>query len=136
MRVQKIVGVWAVIAILLFWNGAFALRAYKPFLGREAGEMMAAFIAMAVIFGVARAFFAGEPDLPVSTIVRVGLCWLFLTAVLEVGLGQLARVVVPRAAPPQGMWEGPFWALILLSSAAAPTTWLKRNDQPIGRVTK
>ena len=49
MRTTKILGVWAMIAGLLFWNGVLSLGVYKPFLGPEAGEMMAAFIAMAVL---------------------------------------------------------------------------------------
>jgi hypothetical protein len=136
MRVGKIVGVWAMIAGLLFWNGVLALGVYKPFLGAEAGEMMAAFIAMGVMFGASRPFLIEERELPVGDLARVSILWMILTLVFEVGLGRLAQMAVPRAAPMYGMWDGSFWVLIVLASAAAPVTWLKRHDVPIGRVTK
>jgi hypothetical protein len=33
------------------------------------------------------------------------------------------------------MWDGSFWPLILLSSVAAPITWLRRSGMPVG-ITK
>ena len=136
MRASKIVGVWAMIAGLLFWNGVLSLGVYKPFLGAEAGEMMAAFIAMGVMFAASRPFLIEERELPVGDVWRVSLLWLVLTLLFEIGLGRLAQAVVPRVAPVYGMWDGSFWALIVLSSAAAPITWLRRSDLPIERVTK
>ena len=136
MRIGKILGVWAMIAGLLFWNGVLALGVYKPFLGAEAGEMMAAFIAMAVIFSASRPFLIEEHEMPAGHLIRVSILWMVLTALFEVCLGRLAQVVVPRVAPTYGMWDGSFWALIILASGAAPVTWLRRSDLPIQRVTK
>ena len=136
MRMSRILGVWAVIAGLLFWNGVLALGVYKPFLGAEAGEMMAVFVAIAVFFGASRPFLIEERELPVSGLIRVAGIWLLLTALFEIGLGQIAAELVPRVAPAYGMWDGSFWPLILLSSVAAPITWLRREGFAIPRVTK
>ena len=136
MRFTKILAVWAVIAGLLFWNGVMSLGVYKPLLGPEAGEMMAAFIAMAAIFGASRPFLVAEPELSRAQLLRVGAYWMVFTAAFEIGFGQLAEIVVPRVAPTYGMWDGSFWALIVLSSAAAPITWLKRTAMPVERVMK
>jgi hypothetical protein len=135
MRIKRVLAIWAMVAGLLFWNGVLALGVYKPFLGPEAGEMMAVFIAMAVIFGASRPFFLEEPELPVPALLRVSAVWLVLTLAFEIGLGRLAAVVVPRVAPEYGMWDGSFWPLIVLSSFAAPITWLRRSGLPI-EVTK
>jgi hypothetical protein len=59
-----------------------------------------------------------------------------LTALFEICLGRLAQIAIPRVAPTYGMWDGSFWALIVLASGSAPITWLKRTELPIGRVTK
>ena len=136
MRMGKILGVWAVVAGLLFWNGVLALGVYKPFLGPEAGEMMSVFIAMAAIFGASRPFLIEERELPVSGLIRVAGTWLVLTTIFEIALGQIATEIVPRVAPAYGMWDGSFWPLILLSSVAAPIAWLRREGFAVPRVTK
>jgi hypothetical protein len=136
MRFSRIIGVWAAIATLLFWNGLFALGIYRPFLGLEAGEMMAAFIAMAVIFGTTRTFLIEEPEQPPASASRIGLLWMMLTLMYEVGFGRLATWAVPRVAPEYEMWDGSFWPLIVLSSAVAPIVWLRRSQLPLERVTK
>jgi hypothetical protein len=135
MRIGKIIGDWAVIAGLLFWNGVLAAGIYKPILGYQAGEMMAAFIAMGVFFSASRPFLLEEHELPPSGLFRVGAIWLVLTLVFEIGLGRLAAEVMPRSAPVNGMWDGAFWPLILLSSFAAPIAWLRRAGVSI-EVTK
>jgi hypothetical protein len=135
MRIGKIVGVWAVVAGLLFWNGVLALGVYKPFLGAEAGEMMSAFVAMAAIFGATRAYLVHDVELPIGQLIRIGLLWMALTFLYEIALGRLAAWAVPRVAPAYGMWDGSFWPLIVMATAFAPIAWLRRSDVPL-RVTK
>lgn len=136
MRIGKILGVWAMIAGLLFWNGVLAFGVYKPFLGTEAGEMMAAFVAMGVMFWASRPFLVEEKELPPADLIRVSMLWMTLTLLFEIGLGRLAQIAIPRVAPAYGMWDGSFWVLIVLASGSAPITWLKRDGVPVGRVTK
>jgi hypothetical protein len=136
MRIGKIVGVWAVVAGLLFWNGVLALGVYKPFLGAEAGEMMSAFVAMAAIFGATRAYLVHDAELPIMQLIRIGLLWVALTFIYEIALGRLATWAVPRVAPAYGMWDGSFWPLIVMATAFAPIVWLRRSDVPFGRITK
>jgi hypothetical protein len=136
MRIGKVVGVWGVVAGLLFWNGVLALGVYKPFLGPEAGEMMSVFIAMAAIFGATRAYLVHDEELPAGQVVRIAILWATLTFIYEVALGRLATIAVPRVAPAYGMWDGSFWPLIVMATAFAPIAWLRRSDQPLGRVTK
>jgi hypothetical protein len=135
MRIGKIIEDWAVVAGLLFWNGVLELGVYKPLFGFEAGEMMGAFMAMAAVFWASRPFLLEEQELPPLGLFRVGALWFVLTLILEVGLGRLTALVVPRAAPAYGMWSGSFWLLILLSSFAAPIIWLRRSGFP-AQVTK
>jgi len=127
MRIGKIIGDWAVIAGLLFWNGVLEMGIYKPLLGFEAGEMMGAFIAMGIFFSASRPFLLEEHELSAPGLFRVGAVWFVLTLLFEIGLGRLAAEAVPRAAPTDRMWDGSFWPLILLASFAAPITWLRRT---------
>ena len=136
MRAGKIVGVWATIAGLLFWNGVLAIGVFKPLLGPEAGEMRSVFIAMMIITGAARSLLRAEPEQPRATVFRIGMLWLMLTLLFEVGLGRVAQFVVPTRAPLYGMWDGSFWPLIALAMAIAPFISLQRGPVPIGRVTK
>ena len=136
MRVSRVIGVWAMIAGLLFWNGVAALGVYKPLLGPDAGEMMGAFIAMGLIFAASRPFLVEEREQSTATLWRVGFTWLVLTGVYEFALGRLAGVVVPRVAPEYGMWDGSFWPLVMLSSMAAPMTWLRRRGFSVDGVSK
>ena len=136
VHLRKILGAWAVIAALLFWNGVLTLGLLKPILGPEAGEMMGAFIAISVIFAASRPLLINEPEPTTADALRVGALWLMLGVIFEVGLGQLAVRYFPRTAPAYGMWDGSFWVLILLSMATAPVTWLRRQPVSIERVTK
>ena len=135
MPIGRIVGVWAMIAGLLFWNGALGLGVWQPLFGRESGEMLAAFIGMTVIFAAARPFLMAERAVPVGTVLRISLLWLLLTLVFEIALGRVAQAIGPRA-PLYGMWDGSFWPLIAMSVGLAPLTWLQRRPVPVSRVTK
>ena len=136
MRFTKILGVWATIAGLLFWNGALGIGVWNPLLGRAAGEMMTAFLGMAIVTGAARPFLIGEPEQPRSVVFRISMLWLVFSLVFEIGLGRLAQFVVPTRAPLYGMWDGSFWPLIVMTIAFAPFVWLRRSPVPVGRVTK
>ena len=136
MRITRIIGIWAMLAGLLFWNGVLGFGIFNPLLGREAGEMMTAFIAMGIIFAAARPFLLEEPELSKSQAIRVSVLWVALTVLFEITLGRLAHHVSPLMTPEFGMWDGPFWPLIVLSAGTAPITWLRRSGLPLSRVTK
>jgi hypothetical protein len=135
MPIGRIFGVWALLAGLLFWNGALGLGVWQPLFGRESGEMMTAFIGLTVVFAAARPFLMAEPAVPVMTRLGISLLWLVLTVVFELALGRIAQAIGPRA-PLYGMWDGSFWPLIVMSVGLAPLTWLQRRPLPVGRVTK
>jgi hypothetical protein len=136
MRIGRILGVWAMIAGLLFWNGALGLALFNPLFGREAGEMMTFFIAVAIIFGTSRVFLTEEPECTKAKAIRVSVLWMVLSLVFELGLGRVVGVFRPAMAPTYGMWDGSFWPLIVLSMGTAPIIWLRRDGLAIPRVMK
>jgi hypothetical protein len=127
MRFGRLLGVWAMIAGLLFWNGILVLGIFVPFLGREAGEMMGVFIAMIIIMRASRPFIVSEREMAGATAVRIGILWGVLTVLFEIGLCRLAMIAGAPVMPRYGMWDGPFWPLIVLSIAVAPLQWLRRE---------
>lgn len=133
---SKILGVWGVVAGLLFWNGIIGLTLFHSTLGPDAAEMMTAFIGMSLIVAASRPFLVSEPALPRAQVIRIGALWLVMTLLFEVVLGRLAPYIHPRLGPRYGMWDGPYWPLIVMCVAMAPSTWLRRDPIPIGRVTK
>jgi hypothetical protein len=66
MSFAKVVALWLVIAGLLFVNGVLSQTLFMPVLGNEAGEMMAAFIAIAMVFGVSRPFLVAVASAPIT----------------------------------------------------------------------
>jgi hypothetical protein len=136
MRMTKVLGIWATLAGLLFWNGVLGFGIFTPILGREAGEMMAAFIAMIVIFAATRPFFIEEPELPSAQAIRIGVLWAALTIVFEFSLGRLAPHVSAAMSPAFGMWDGSFWPLVVLCTGSAPMIWLRRSRVAFPRITK
>ena len=135
MSFTKLVALWLVIASLLLVNGVLSQLLFMPVLGTAAGEMMAAFIAIAVIFGVSRPFFQAEAEAGLGRILRISALWLVLTLLMEVVLGRALHLTGPHL-PTYGMWDGSFWPIIVLAMASAPITWLKRPGVTIGGVVK
>jgi hypothetical protein len=136
MRLSKIIGMWVVYTGLLFWNGVLGIAVFRPLLGWEAAEMMTLFIALSLMFGAARVFLQGEHPQPRSQIIRASVVLMTLTLLFEVAFGRATQLLVPRAAPVYGMWDGSFWPLIVLAAGAAPAAWLRRADLPPMSVTK
>ena len=71
MTFTKTIAIWLVIATLLLVNGALGQMVFSPVVGLEAAEMMAAFIAIDVIFGVSRWLLAVERELPLLQVLGV-----------------------------------------------------------------
>ena len=136
MRIGKILGVWATLAGLLFWNGAIGLAVFRPLLGRDAAEMMTFFIALTIIFAGSRPFLVEEPEQPRAQVIRISILWMVLTLAFELALGRFAQLVRPRWAPAYGMWDGSFWPLIVLMMGTAPFSWLRRSGLAFPGVTK
>ena len=136
MRITRAIGIWAMLAGLLFWNGVLGFGVFNPLFGREAGEMMTAFIAMGVIFAAARPFLIEEREASRAQAIRVSVLWMVLTILFEITLGRLAPHVSPVMTPAYGMWDGSFWPLIVLCAGTSPITWLRRTGLPLSRVTK
>lgn len=136
MRIGKILGIWAVIAGLLFWNGILGLGVLNPLLGREASEMMTFFIALIIIGGASRQLLLTEPERTRADVIRISLLWMVLTLAFELGFGRLAQSFTSSMGPGIAMWDRSFWPLIVLLIGMAPFSWLRRSGLPLSRVTK
>ena len=134
MTFTKTIATWLVIASLLLVNGALGQMLFIPVLGLEAGEMMAAFIAIAVIFGVSRWFLTIERDVPLAQVLGIATLWGVLGLFFEVALGRSLSLGGP-GSPQYAMWDGSFWPVIVLALGTAPITWLRRSGATAG-VTK
>jgi hypothetical protein len=133
MTFAKTVATWLVIATLLLVNGALGQMVFIPVLGLEAGEMMGAFIAITVIFGVSRWFLTVERDVPLAQVLGVATLWGVLGLFLEVALGRSLPLGGP-GLPQYRMWDGSFWPLIVLALGTAPILWLRRSGAAAGVV--
>jgi hypothetical protein len=136
MRIGKILGVWGVLAGLMFWNGFMRIKLLQPLLGPEAGEMMSGFIGIILIFGATRPFLLEEPEQPLKRVARISALWVGLTIVFETVLGRLIGQSWSEMARTYAVWDGQFWPVILVAVGSAPFIWLRRTGLPIARVAK
>jgi hypothetical protein len=136
MRIGKILGVWGVLAGLMFWNGFMRIAVLQPVFGPEAGEMMSGFIGVIIIFGASRPFLVEEPEQPVSRVARISALWVMLTIILEAVLGRLSGQTWSEMARTYAFWDGQFWPVILVTVGSAPFVWLRRSGLSPVRVTK
>ena len=135
MRLPRILAIWAILAGLMFFNGALRVVIFSPFLGREAGEMMSLFIALIIIFGATRPFLIEVPAQPARHIWLVSLTWVGLTFALELVLGLLFGRTWSEIGRTYMVWDGSFWPVILLAVGVAPFQWIKRVDRSAPRGT-
>lgn len=136
MTLGRILGIWLMIAGILIWNGVLGIGIWNPILGRDAGEMMTAFLAIALVFGGAKPFLAPQPELPIGQVLRIAAIWLVLTVLFERGMGWLAEFGPGAMIPRYGMWDGSFWPVVVVAVAVTPISYLRRPELPLGRFVK
>ena len=135
MSFAKLVAVWLVMASLMLVVGVFSQLLFIPVLGLEAGEMMQAFLGLAIVFGVTRWLLSAQAVQPRARALRIGATWFVLALVFEVSLGRTLQLTGP-GIPRYGMWDGSFWPIIVIATALAPVSLLSRGGLRAHGVTK
>jgi hypothetical protein len=87
----KAFGVWLIMLVAAFLNGALRELLIVPSMGEPVGHVISVFVLSGAIFGIAYLFATGHRPLPGSTLFQIGLFWLALSLLFEFGFFHYAR---------------------------------------------
>jgi hypothetical protein len=136
MRLTRILGIWGMLGLLMFFNGALRVVALKPLFGPEAGEVLSALLGVVIVLGASRPFLLEERPMPTGGVLRVSLIWFALTVITESVLaivsGQTWSAILLAYVP----WTGSLWPMVLVAVIAAPLVWLPRREDPEEHVVR
>jgi hypothetical protein len=78
-------GVWLVMLVAAFINGAIRELLIVPQVGEQVGHFLSVFVLSGVIFGITYLFIRALGPLPARMLLGVGLFWLVLSLLFEFG---------------------------------------------------
>jgi hypothetical protein len=78
-------GVWLVMLVAAFINGAIRELLIVPRIGEQVGHFLSVFVLSGVIFGITYLFISAFGPLPARMLLGVGLFWLVLSLLFEFG---------------------------------------------------
>jgi hypothetical protein len=85
MLILKASGVWLIMLIAAFANGAVRELLLIPRLGEQIGHVISVLILSGAIFAITYVFVRTLRPLPSSTLLGLGAFWLVLSLLFEVG---------------------------------------------------
>lgn len=81
----KAFGVWLIMLVAAFLNGALRELLIVPSMGEPVGHVISVFVLSGAIFGMAYLFVKARPPLRSSTLIQIGLFWFVLSLLFEFG---------------------------------------------------
>lgn len=78
-------GVWLVMLVTAFLNGALREVLIVRLVGEQVGHVLSVVLLSGAIFGLTYLFVGALEPLPASTLLGIGLCWLVLSLLFEFG---------------------------------------------------
>lgn len=85
MLFLKAFGVWLVMLVAAFLNGALRELLIVRLVGQQVGHVISVFMLSGAIFSIAYLFVTVHRPLPASTLFQTGLFWLVLSLLFEFG---------------------------------------------------
>jgi hypothetical protein len=85
MLFLKAFGVWLVMLVAAFLNGALRELLIVRLVGEQVGHVISVFLLSSALIGITYAFVQALGPLPVSTLFQIGLFWLLLSLLFEFG---------------------------------------------------
>jgi hypothetical protein len=85
MLFVKAFGVWMILLLAAFVNGAIREMLIVPRVGEQVGHIIGVVVFSGAIFGITYVFVKALVPVPSSTLFHVGLFWLVLSLTFEFG---------------------------------------------------
>jgi hypothetical protein len=121
---------WLAILCLAVANGALREAVLIPALGKAGGLVASGVLLCILIVVVAGIFVRLVPGVGVSNAVRIGVLWLCLTVVFELGLGRLVqRKSWNELLAAYTFEDGNIWPVVLLATLLAPLLAVETVDR-------
>lgn len=77
--------IWLGMLVAAFLNGALRELLIMPYIGESVGPIISVCVLSGAIFGLAYLFVRSQKPLPASTLLGMGLFWLVLGLLFEIG---------------------------------------------------
>lgn len=124
---KRILGVWALVAVLMIANGVFREMVLTRVAARSTADVLSAAIAIAIVLGVTR-LFPFRVGATSAELLRVSAVWLILTVGFEFGFGHLVdRKSWSTLIENYAIWRGRLWPLVLAAFVASPFIWRRKS---------
>jgi hypothetical protein len=131
MAVDRIVGVWLILALAMIANGAFREVALRQAIGPANAQIVSAVLGVVIILAITRWAFrrlagAGTRPLVIASAVLVGL-----TVAFEFLFGHYVdRKTWTELVADYAIWRGRLWPIVLLVLALTPFLWGRWAARP------
>ena len=125
MTWKRVLGTWALLAVVMSANGVLRETALARVLPRWLADVASAALGIAMILGVTRMLLAPARGVRGRGAATVAATWLMLTLAFEFLFGHFVdRKSWSELFANYALWRGRLWPVVLASVVAAPFLWL------------
>ena len=121
MLFLKAGGVWLVMLVVAFLNGALRELLIVRLVGEQVGHILSVFLLSGVIFGITYLFVKAQRPLPASTLLGIGCFWLVLSLLFEFGFFHyVMHVSWEKLRADYNLFRGQFLIVVWLTTLFSP----------------
>ena len=133
MSIDRVVGVWLILALAMIANGAFREFALRPALDAAHAGVISAMLGVAIILAITRWSFRGLAGAGTKQLVTASAVLVGLTIAFEFLFGRyIDRKTWAELAADYAIWRGRLWPLVVLTLALTPFLWGRWAARPSG----
>jgi hypothetical protein len=114
---------WLILAVAMFANGTFRVLVLQPRLGEGLARQVATVSGIAIVLALTLAFVRRLARPGGGDLLKVGVLWLVLTLVFELGMGWISGASWETMVADYDVSRGRLWPLALVVILVAPRLW-------------
>lgn len=128
MTLQRVLGTWCLLAVLMSANGIFRELVLRPSMAPGTADLASAALGIAIILAVTFLAFRIPADYPWMSLLLISATLVGLTVVFEFVMGRYVdHKSWTELLANYRVWEGRPWPLVLATLAATPFLWRGRG---------
>jgi hypothetical protein len=124
MSLLRVLGIWALLAVVMSANGVLRETILRPKLGSPPADVLSAVVGIALILVVTAFGFRRLAGAPLGQLVGISVLLVAITVAFEFVVG---RTVDHKSWADlfgnYAIWRGQLWPLVLLVVALTPLIW-------------
>lgn len=123
MSFGRLLGTWALLAVLMPLNGALREFGFKRMMPNRAAEILSVVTGIIVILVTTRLLFRIPADTPSTRLALYAVILVVLTVAYEFAIGLRGGQSLSQLLGHYAIWRGELWPLVLVALAATPFLW-------------